>query len=76
MKKFLITCDTIWCGTRIQYRAEAESEKDLRFRADNAAEDNYYETVYDEDDDEAEPYYYKIQEFPEELDWNDYDDLP
>lgn len=43
MKKFIITCDTKWCGTDRQHRALAESEDDLWKLADELAYDNFYE---------------------------------
>lgn len=41
MKKFIITCDTQWCGTESQFRALAESESDLWDLAEELAFDNY-----------------------------------
>lgn len=41
MKKFIITCDTNWCGTESRFRALAESELDLEDLAEELAYDNY-----------------------------------
>lgn len=41
MKKFIITCDTNWCGTDNKFRALAESESDLWDLAEELAYDNY-----------------------------------
>lgn len=41
MKKFIITCDTNWCGTESRFRALAESELDLEDLAEELAFDNY-----------------------------------
>lgn len=41
MKKFIITCDTNWCGTDTKFRALAESESDLWDLAEELAYDNY-----------------------------------
>ena len=42
MKKFIITCDTNWCGTDNKFRALAESEEDLDDLASELAYDNFY----------------------------------
>ena len=42
MKKFIITCDTDWCGTDNKFRALAESEEDLDDLAGGLAYDNFY----------------------------------
>ena len=41
MKKFIITCDTAWCGTDNKFRALAESEEDLDELACELAHDNF-----------------------------------
>ena len=41
MKKFIITCDTEWCGTESRFRALAESELELEDLAEELAFDNY-----------------------------------
>jgi hypothetical protein len=78
MKRFLITVGTAYWGTTNYFRAEAESEKDLHYRASRAAEDNFYDLVdeEDEEDNEYDSFDYSIKEFPESLNWDDYQDLP
>lgn len=41
LTKFIITCDTVWCGTESQFRALAESELELEGLAEELAFDNY-----------------------------------
>lgn len=47
MKKFLILCDTAWCGTEATYRAEANSELELSDIAEQLAYDNFQQYGYD-----------------------------
>ena len=97
MKKFIITCNTKWCGTENQFRALAESEFDLDYLAENLSFDNYTDYFdaqdilddlgYDIDDlseeeidtilenlDEAEYYWYSIEECENEEEWNSFGD--
>jgi len=41
MKKFIINCDTHWCGTDNSFRALAESKEDLDDLAFELAYDNF-----------------------------------
>jgi hypothetical protein len=41
MKKFIINCDTYWCGTDNSFRALAESKEDLDDLAFELAYDNF-----------------------------------
>lgn len=58
MKRFLITCDTYWCGTETIYRAEANSELELEDIAEQLAYDNFYEYFDEKDIFDAEGYSY------------------
>ena len=69
MKKFLIKCDTNWCGEDVTYRAEANSEEELYDIAEQLAYENFesYDRWYDIAQD---------QEYdPDEMTDKEWDDL-
>lgn len=65
MKRFLIICDTAWCGTQETYAAYAPSEwdNDLMAAADLAAFDNFCES--------EGPLYVLEELFPDTDDYTD-----